>query len=247
MTRPVVVFLAGVCVLLVPKSAEAFTLWLNTDNYRPYDECNGGITPGGTRLSDLDYLPADCYDIVVTQLEDQYPGFDYDISDVPLQGDMTVDWYKAFDREYGAVCRHGAEITAHYDQDDDDPPVSLDWIQLYTEHGGSGNDWFEVDGTEDGKPFYFTDYDDPNDYIHVPNPGGLVFGDTPYDSHDEAQQWSGGVEFYLLLASMEGSSITIYDGIIWGYDGECVPEPSSLMLLALGGLVALRRRRVQRV
>ncbi len=232
------------CLCLAPWSAGAFTIYVNYDNFVPFEACPGPDTPGGTLLEPLGYLPAgsDVAQAVAGATAAQYPNWNYNVSGQPLGGDLIVDWYKARDYHVGSTCRHGAEITTHYEAAPWDPP-GLDYIQVYIEFGGSGNDYLRVDGDEDNHPNYFTPDDDRLDYIHVPDPGGLLFGDSPYDSLPEPNTWWGGVTFYTFLASTIGNTITFYDGFSWGYMGECVPEPASLALLAIGAVVLLERRR----
>lgn len=233
-----IIILVSMCLILVPSTANAFTaLILDNGNYKDHDDCTG-VTSGGTVLLDWDFF--DATQTILNALSSEYSAFSYEIADTEkeLKAPLYIDWYKAFDRPF---CEHGAEITTHYVRHEDDP-AELDWIQLYTERVDSGSGLNVVDGTGDNKPYYFTDADNREDYIHVPNPGGLIFGDSPFDEHNEAQPWFGGVQFYLFLASQEGNTITVYDGMTWGYTGACVPEPATLMLLGLGGLVLHRRK-----
>jgi hypothetical protein len=135
--------------------------------------------------------------------------------------------------------------------DESESSLNLDWIQLYYESGGSGSDSYKVDGYEAGdtSPAYFNPTDNRLDYIHIPNPGGLIFGDSPGDYHRESEAWSGGVEFTLLLAAFdtETLTVTLYDALEWGYVGRCiVPAPLSAFLGALGMfVVGLRKLRLR--
>ena len=263
-TWNVVLFLA-----LAMSTAQALTIEANTSttNWLYFDPCEGGLTSGGTWLIDYGMPGQKLYEpllgnetvnwgpnvtsYIQDSLESTYSGWDYVYADETLQGTLWIDWYKAVDMENAARCRHGAQISTHYIAASGEAGLNLDWIQLYTESGGSGTDRYKVDGNEAGdtSPAYFTATDVRSDYIYVPNPGGLIFGDSPYDSHLESLAWSGGVEFTLLLASFDtdNSRITIYDGINWGYQGECVvPEPLSVSMMGIG-LFMLCFRNVRKV
>lgn len=270
----ITVLLASACLLLSPITAKAINTFFNPAsypaNYQPFDECTG-VTPGGTWL--LDLWAIDIGDpISVTALgamHDQYSVGDdgqtwrYYLGDSTLNGDLIIDWYKAFDRhgieDSSEFCKHGAEIALYYDIDDDlDPPLTFDWISLYTEQGGSGSDFFRVDGKGDSNPAYYPPgYGPwtPPGYVINPALGDLIFTDGPWDRHWEVQAWSGGVEFYTFLAgysniytedSKKYQDIVLFDGLLWGYEGKCVvvPAPGALILGSVGvGLVGWLRRR----
>ena len=62
--------------------------------------------------------------------------------------------------------------------------------------------------------------------------------------------WPGamGVETFVLSPADQAKTLVSIDldfsnGIVWGFSGEAVPEPGSLALLGLGGLLIARRRR----
>lgn len=174
-----------------------------------------------------------------------------------LAGTLTVDWNKAFDTDFSSggtnYCKHGSEFDCHYTRAATDP-THLEWVQVFTSSenwagiasGTLINDPYPNDGTDDA-PFYFNPDDNRNNFMHVnPVPGGLIFGDTPFVRHVESQPWSGWFRANLFLASWDDAnpySLTIHDGIRWGWDGACAaPAPGSLALMSLG-LCAIGRRR----
>ena len=176
-----------------------------------------------------------------------------------LAGTLTVDWNKAYDTDSvisgNTYCRHGSEFDCHYTRAATDP-TNLEWVQVFT----SSENWaglasgtmicdpYPNDGTDDA-PFYFNPGDNRNNFMHVsPVPSGLIFGDTPGVSHLESSAWSGWFRANLFLASWDSAnpySLTIHDGIRWGWDGACAPTPTpgSLALFGMGLLACKRRRR----
>jgi len=245
---------------------------LTVANHGPFDSCEG-ITPGGTSLLDLVLIrmeSSDYWQIMFATFA-QYPvGDDGRIWNYQsglsyaglstLDGELLVDWYKAVDREDGEFCRHGAEIVVYYDLGLFDPPLSFDWISLYTETGDAGADTNRVDGDEDLDPAYYTEGDapwTPDGYAIDPD-HDLVFTDAPSDPHDEDSSWSGSVEFCTFLAGYgqpyyEGNvlyqDIVLFDGFRWGYVGSCtevirqVPAPGALLLTGIGVCLFSRLRR----
>lgn len=263
-----VVAALALCAQSAPASiiptGTTLTIELNDANYDPSDDCEGGITPGGTWLDPLAALsPNNAYtSSIVGALNEQFgtntddPAFtieyEYTVSPISLAGTLLIDWYVALDDEYGATCWHGAEIVAYYDLGPDEDLYNLDWIQVYDESGDAEASGYEytVDGLEDGNPAYYTPGENPW------SPAGytldtthdMTWTDGPGDPHPESDQWIGGVEFYMFLAGFGDpypdledplvlhQDVIIFDGILWGYDGICtiVPEPGTLGLMALG-------------
>jgi len=241
-----------------------FSITLTDGNYDPSDLCEGGITPGGTWLFSLSSLsPNNAYTQQLLQaLNGQHstnnddPGYtieySYNVATTSLAGTLLIDWYKAFDNEVGDRCYHGAEIVAYYDFAEGEEALNLDWIQIYDESDGSVNSPYEytVDGAYDQSPAYYAPGYGPWSPPGYTLLGGhdMTWSDGPYDSHIEADPWSGSVEFYMFLAafgdpypdSFEPTTlhqeITIYDGIVWGYTGICqpVPEPGTAVLFGFG-------------
>ena len=249
----------------------SFNLTYNSGNYDPYEPCLG-ITPGGTWLNPLEYLPREndyTNDLLAalygqygvnTSNEDYTLIYQYSVADSSLTGTMLIDWYQAVDEHSGQHCYHGAEIVAYYDYGEGEEDLGLDWVQLYDEFGGSvvSPYDFTVDGSHDQSPAYYAPgYGPwtPSGYSLDPN-HDMTWSDGPYDRHEETKPWMGGVEFYMFLASFGDmypdpnsnsvfyQDVTIYDGIVWGYFGDCyiVPEPATVGLFCLGLLGLVRRQ-----
>jgi len=233
----------------------------------PFDPCQGGLTPGGTWLLNggevklLGLSTSEWAEIENDIIGQFTPGWTY-TRDGSLDGDLWVLQYEAFDYEYFDTagnyrCKHGAEITVNYDKIVAPEGQILDWLQVYTESGGSVTQqgpykWTAdppagsvIDGNEqDQAPFYYNQYEMASAHH---------FWDKPSDPHLEALPWAGSVTFYLFLVSWSGDyaspgQITVYDGIAWGYQGLCVPEPMTqvLMPLSCGLAIIIRRRRTPR-
>jgi len=234
---------------------------------KKFDPCEGGLTPGGTWLiddGDVDYLSLstaekqEIYNDITGQFD---PAWEYAWGS-SLGGDIHVDQYFAVDDDgydkYGNyLCAHGADIVVHYEDITVPTGKTVDWLQVYTESGQAVQypdpyKWtvdpppgITIDGVvQDQAPFY---------YNQGENATPSRFSDSPRDYHLEALPWSGGVTFYLFLASWDGTytpgtyphTVTLHDGIAWGYTGYCVPEPVSCVLFAgsVFGALILRLKR----
>lgn len=250
-----------------------FRLQWNLSNYNSTENCEGHITDGRTFVKPIEYFSSandamfDVYDALGKQyahdeINDLY--FEYEVVPNHLMGTMTVDWYKAFDRESGADCLHGAEIVAWYDYPEigpDEVPLNLTWIQIYHELYGSAHSSFPymVDGSGDENPAYYVAGATPwiPDGYTLPGNHDLVWSDSPQDPHPESKDWFGEADFYVMLAGFSAPytrddrqyvKVSLYDGVKWGYDGSCypnvnVPEPTTATLLcfALISLVVHRK------
>jgi len=242
-------------------------------NWQGEAKCTG-VTPGGTTLpmgGDVGYWPVNTLTGVIGALQWQFGTTTIhtgnggtaqrDADDVwtfqwgsNLNGTLTVDHYKAYDKHTGIYCRHGAEFSCHYVPHEDDPE-NLSWVQVFTasydklgiSSGTMIVDPFPNNGTDDA-PFYFNEQHDPMDFYYPPTApeGALIFGDTPGASHVEAEPFSVWLRLNLFLASWDDATphaLKIHDGIRWGYDGVCVPAPMSVILGAIGLAMVYRLRR----
>ena len=245
----------------------SFNLFYEKDNYSANAVCNGHLTPGGTQLEPLGYLglqseTGDTLSALRWHRSDngEDPAaallYSYSVAEANLTGNLYIDWYKAFDREVGAQCLHGADIVAYYDYGSaEERALGLTWIQLYEEAGDTATaSGLVVDGVSDKTPAYY-----PPGYVPWKPPDytfqaghDLTWTDGPQDPHWERSSWQGSADFSVYLASFATPSydaeamvwvqqITLYDGVAWGYDGVCTPEPSTACLFALG-LAALAFR-----
>lgn len=271
------VCLAGLAVLLAAGLAGAGITIVNLPSNSPnldVDADCGGVTPGETTLpmiGHMGYWPAGMRDQAIDALEWQFgtttihldkgQTAQRDPEDVwtfswgdNLNGTLTVDHYKAYDKHRDGICGHGAEFSCHYVPADTDPD-NLNWVQVFEASydkegipaGTSIVDPFQNDGTDDA-PFYFSNLDDPKRYYYpkVIPADSIIFGDTPIAEHYEDTAWSGWLRLNLFLASWDTATpheLTIHDGVRWGYDAECVPVPMSVVLGLIGLAMIHRMRR----
>ena len=186
-----------------------------------------------------------------------FPGwaFDYDTKWGSANGTLNIDVYESY---FWAEHNSGGRLQGRYNKVAGDPD-NLRWIQYAVpeqpfDPDGDGPippadggliDPYPNDGT-DGGPFYLNS-DEIGDYTGGADgfgPYDLKFYDAAHLPHPPTS--SNGACFELYLVSWDGNNtVNFLDGIQWGFHGECVPEPASFALLALGGLAALRRRRMR--
>ena len=242
----------------------AYTDPLDTEHFRWYDACDGVTDGGTTAkeityISPLDFNFDPYSWILIDALEKRYgeSGWTFDFGQ-RLGGDITISHYKAYDVHYdydeehkkfytqdGSYCEHGIQMCAYYERVDDVDPLNLDWIQVFT--ASYNKDGYPagipvvdpVPSGDDGKPYYFSDDMDRTQYYYgtPPEEADTFFGDQPHAGHLEADPFSVEVSFSLFLTSvdpLDSKHIYIHDGLWWGYEGICVPEPLSIVLLGSG-------------
>jgi hypothetical protein len=123
-----------------------------------------------------------------------------------------------------------------------DPTKSVQWIQVVTEMTYSGGQLVKTDefvdvGNGNINPYYNSTY----------NADSRNLVDSPGDTATFTQHvWYA--ETYLVTGGNFPGTVTIYNGIGWGWENHPVPEPSGLMLLGVGaagfvGWGTLRRKR----
>ncbi|HRK21253.1 MAG TPA: PEP-CTERM sorting domain-containing protein [Fimbriimonadaceae bacterium] len=166
-----------------------------------------------------------------------------------LKGKLFIEVYIAGDTDLGGKCIHGANFLCRYEKHADDPDV--DFVQMVEVSrpfkglpaGQKHIDPYPDTGADDS-PYYYRAGEARNRIIPNP-PGSTVFQDLPEMSFDEGANHSGYQKFWLVLASKSGRTMTLHEGIHWGWTGGCaaVPEPATMAGLALGGILILRRRR----
>jgi hypothetical protein len=133
----------------------------------------------------------------------------------------------------------GAIFTVDYNPIGADP-VNIHWIQAYRQRLGTGQPYTvhldDPGGAGDGVPWYDSGGAAGNDW----------FLDTPYDECIPECNYNTDVQFQLFLAvdNIVGGNhvVDLYEGLWWGYTYDCIPEPSSLVLIALGATMISRRR-----
>ncbi|MFA6044256.1 MAG: hypothetical protein WC718_04680 [Phycisphaerales bacterium] len=105
-----------------------------------------------------------------------------------------------------------------------------DGFTWYIDNGWSGQ---PVPPTD---PFYGAD-DNNNATGYAANGRGLI--DSPSRDAQAGIVW----EAWAFASTRANGSITIYDGVHWGWETTAVPTPGSLALMGVGSVLAFRRKR----
>lgn len=187
---------------------------------------------------------------------------DWTITYLDLAGSFTLDTYDAWVDSYPAgdidghaysgkslPNRGGAIFGLTYQPNiaDGDPSGNdVHWINVYNTNnpsdfdianghnaGGGYYSTLDNDGNPAGNPFY-----DP-----IGTAGNDWFLDIPWDPLSPGYD----TEFQTFIATgdLTAHTLTIYDGVWWGYETKPIPEPATVLLLGpgLGVLALLRKRR----
>jgi hypothetical protein len=194
---------------------------------------------------------------MVNTLVADFPGWTFVQSVLPLNGTLNVDVLKAtiFAPHVG-----GLDIEARYNRAVTDPALGrLHFAQLIDTNvplGGAGNPYIDPRPNDDTSPFYWT-YDpflaDEHDVHESGGANGfgafdMEFLDEPKRtcaSHPSMCTWRGDLfmtEMTAYNAQTGTGTVYVYDGIRYGFDFQCVPEPASAVLLILGFGMLLQRR-----
>ncbi|MBN1909214.1 MAG: hypothetical protein JW818_05705 [Pirellulales bacterium] len=154
-----------------------------------------------------------------------------------------------------AECYGGAHFRVEYKPQGNDP-TDIHWIQaIYTncalDHGktngydAGGGYWEYLDNAEtpDTNPFYDNDPPDPataTEFLDIP---------SRYCPQHECPPCGGTCDWeaQVFIATWDeaASTITVYeDGIWWGFNLSCVPEPSSFIMwgVVATGMIVCRWR-----
>jgi len=232
--------------------------------------CDHG-TPGSTTTKPLFWnsaadLWAEFYDSQVeTIMSNQatpFPGsWDFQIS-TEATGEINVDVYTP--RDGTEECEHGARLDISVPNLVLPAGQQLQWMNLYTESSGSSPDIVDPfigytfpedpphDVIADPRPFYYN-IEGLGSGTHK-MPSDKHFSDTPADFiDDDAVPHFGDLTFSTLITSWNGTYsgttdnvVTIYGRIDWGFTYECspspIPEPGTMLMLGLGGILLRRKR-----
>ncbi len=195
---------------------------------------------------------------MVDTLKADFPTWTFIQSALPLNGTLTVDKLEAtiFAPHVG-----GLDIEARYVRAGTDPALGrLHFAQLIDTNqplGGAGNPYIDPRPNDDTAPFYWT-FDPVLPDEHDTHESGGVNGFGAFDmefldepkrdcrSHPDSCTWRGDLfltEMIAYDAQAGTGTVYVYDGIRYGFDFVCVPEPSSAILLVFGLSILLRLRR----
>ncbi len=146
----------------------------------------------------------------------------------------------------GTSARVGAEFHLEYVPGAGDPTTNLHWIQVVTTNHSIRNPPGSAHGTT------FNGVDNPfspmgrSPYY---DDGGAATSMHFYDFPGRTDTWRSHTwkaELFLVSGPVAGATglITFHGGVTWGWENDCVPEPTSMALLAAGiGATILKKRR----
>ena len=179
--------------------------------------------------------------------------------DGDLNGTMRIDVYAA---KHTADLTGGAEFLLHYNRGAGDPAAAdLFWIQTVDSSTRNGGEtaaypdvYFSNYPAGSKQPFYFRPEEtnlDANPYVGAKpiRSGDFTVKDIKYDydiafwdfPQRTADAWWRG-ELFLASYDKAGGNVKIYDGVYWGFDIVKTPEPSTLMLAAIGVMLVVLGR-----
>ncbi len=178
------------------------------------------------------------------------------VNNMALTGQVVISAYKAVgdprneegDRLLGWG---GAKMLATYIPGENDalpPGHELTFIQMFTSSSGAvhidpfPNDPFDPNAPQlDAEPFYYT--------FGERRKWGLTFDDNPARPcpQEEITTWFRAETYLASFDPMQGAgpkTFYLHDGWEWGYHVDWAPEPASALLLVLGAMTTVVRRRV---
>ena len=170
----------------------------------------------------------------VTALERDFSdwnlGYNYDQE---WTGTLDILDYSAHD--YGQHIM-GADLYATYSHEG--PPIDrFRWIQIIITNdplNGGTSPYVDPFPNDDTKPFYWMEDEFPDhDFVDKPKRFCPEPGLTTWRADLYLSDWFG---------PKENKTVVLYEGIRWGFDISCVPEPATMMLLGLGGMLLRKRR-----
>ena len=173
-----------------------------------------------------------------------------------LPGILQISEFYTFDENYSGTLKlslrgqhvGGVEINATYlPATSDDPLASLPWFwaqAISSNYRPPPSSHLSSPGSG------FTTMDDAilsnklSDYWGLPlypDQNGATFYDVPHSpDHLDYDTYFHAANF-LVTADVATNTLTVYQGVSYGWDFYCVPEPSTLALSGLGALSLLTR------
>ncbi len=159
----------------------------------------------------------------------------------------------------GQHCTHGAELLLWLTNPPElEQSESWMWLQIAQDRGTfclrPRNDGRAYLDSDNGTPFYYSDeeiraftspaWNRPQTWFFDAAEDGCFFrelvcgGACPAPDH-----WSIGFSLVLTKFNSATSTVTVFDGIHWGFQADCVPEPGTVALMFAGlGLLTWRIR-----
>ncbi|MCS7209097.1 MAG: PEP-CTERM sorting domain-containing protein [Fimbriimonadales bacterium] len=182
--------------------------------------------------------------LVSQTLAQEFPGWTINLG-ANLPGTLTIQDYIA--TFLTAPHRGGAQFLATYNPPANGNVRGLRWIQMIDTNfplGGNTSPYIDPRPNDDNLPFYWTEQE------HTANSGNdfIRFSDVPARvcrNRPDFIRWRASLFIATWDLNTPGT-VTLHDGIEWGWDLHCVPEPASMLALTVGliGLAYRRRRRV---
>jgi hypothetical protein len=201
-------------------------------------------------------LPGSPQSRMVGQLQAEFPGWNFVQQILPLSGTLTID---KLDAQIFAPHHGGLDIEARYTRGALDPALgSLHFAQLIDTNvplGGAGNPYIDPRPNDDMAPFYWTFTPPLIEHMQHETGGNNAFGAFDMEFLDEPSRmcrmhpdsitWRGDLFLTQLVnynIQAQTGTVHVYDGIRYGFDFVCVPEPATGTILLLSIGVFWRRR-----
>jgi hypothetical protein len=186
---------------------------------------------------------ADASAAMQARLAAEFPGFNFTFQTGGLAGTLHINRYEAGTR---GPHQGGGILEATYTRNAADPPLGqLQFVQMINSNdpaGGTTSPYIDPRPNDDTQPFYYTSAEAADARTAAAGTFRFIdFSSRPCRNHPDHITWRGE----LILASANGRNVDVYDGIRWGWDFQCVPEPSSLVLVTIGAVGIVFRRIVR--
>jgi hypothetical protein len=185
---------------------------------------------------------------VTALFQSDYPGFAYVNSPTPADGTLAIESLSPFQNGL----QGGLTITAGFTPGAPLPAGIYDWIQFVTITpltsdflGASSSPFTDPPplARDDTLPFYWTAAQRLTAGVGYPAGGSAAdprFADTPR-LNDSRAPVTMDLFLYLTVFDNSTNTVTIYDGVEYGFDIQSIPEPETFATV-LGGLLLLALR-----